>query len=674
MLALTGCGVTLEEIAAPSPAQSVGAAGKLHGGPNPIQQASITLWETYTYGIAGTSTGRPALSSNSGYGSAAYRIGSTTTDSNGAWSVASFNCDAGEYVYVTATGGKTASNAAQPNEVLVAPLGACSSLPASVKVDISETSTLAMAYTLGRFASDSTTGANDGAQKIYLGAPAANNASAGSCTNPATSCVASGLGQGFADAIRLVQAVSYTSAKPSGQVNTVPTNADGSVPNATGLIPVALLNTLANVLQSCVNTGGSAVAGDGSACGKLFTATTVGSSVPTDTWLAAVSMAQNPTNNVDTIYKLATPVSAFTPALTAEPASFALAVRYTAASAGANAVQYTNGLGLALTPDDKVIYAAGTANATTATGGLLTLGLDGSYNGGAISSSIASSTRTSIYATPAQLVVTDNAGQAYFQNSAGTYRYQTTGYSLSAPLSNAASAAGLAVDRHNYVCVGVGNSVSCAVDSSSSFSPVTFSSFGRTNFYGITTALAIDAASNLWAAGGGFIVDAPGCALPGICPRAYQDGYAYGAGGSIVIASDGAGWIVLVAPSSVYTTTKSRLASTPPSYSVFLTGAPDSTAGGATIDGGNVIFIGTSVGSLVQFSTATQVSTILNPCFLSAGSTVCTSLLSNSNQPQVDAAGAVWIADATGDLVKIYGLAVPAWPYLGYGVTGVAPQ
>jgi len=85
------------------------------------------------------------------------------------------------------------------------------------------------------------------------------------------------------------------------------------------------INTLADVIAACINSSGG-TAGDGSACGKLFTYATVGGTAPTDTIGAVINILNNPTSNVSSIYVLATSTGPFKPTLSTSPSYWTLPI------------------------------------------------------------------------------------------------------------------------------------------------------------------------------------------------------------------------------------------------------------------------------------------------------------------------------------------------------------
>ncbi|SEG45518.1 hypothetical protein SAMN05421819_3021 [Bryocella elongata] len=668
---LSGCGMSVKDALSTAllASQTSRLSGKLHGGPNPIQQANITLWETWTTGIAGNGaggTGRAAASAST-YGSAAYSLGTTTTDSNGSWTLASFNCDAGEYLYVTATGGKTASNSANPNEVLVAPLGACSDLPTATEtqVNISELSTLAMAYALGNFTSEDAGYLGGGVQKVYIGAPATNNAATAGCTGTGSSmsCVASGLAEGFADAISLTNSTSYTINFPAGAANTVPTDANGNPTNATGSIPAAMINTLGNVLQSCVNTSGGA-APDSSNCGKLFTATTAGGNVPTDTLQAAISIAQHPANSVHSLYTIASTVGIFTPTLTAEPSDYTLAITYTGQNAS-NAASFGQPIALGLLANGQIVFSEIASGGSGKMTGIDTNGVQWANVGAPASAS----------------VIPDNAGNVYTFQQGSIFRSSSSTLSLTTTIaSGTTTVKGGAVDLNNNFYSSPYNDSNALAYVSPSGTTVTSISGPTLSGSPLAAGLAFDASQNLWAGIGNgstyvtqeFVTNGS-CVPPAFCATTLGSATTAPASpiAAVAIAADGSAWGTGLT-SLYHVGSNGVLLGT---YSL-PTNAQDYTL---AMDGTSALFSADAIGGgIYRFDTTALTGQTLNPCSLRNGTsaqlTVCNTGIVSSTSVQVDAEGALWVADYSGSqMTKVLGVAAPAWPYLGYAHPGVKP-
>jgi hypothetical protein len=228
----------------------------------------------------------PAIALKGGIASNAYGQGaiqlvaSTTTAAGtgafnfGTANVAS-NCKTGPYTYITANGGDptgaTQGNV-NPAIELVAVLGSCSSTGASTNVAINELTTVAAAYALGNFATDST-------GTINIGAPLSNS-------------------QGMADAVANAQLL----------VNSATGVANAST--TTMVLPTAMINSLGNSIAACINIGTTSNTATTS-CTNLFSyATPPGGTSPTDTFQAAVNIAKYPGNNVSSILNLASATAA----------------------------------------------------------------------------------------------------------------------------------------------------------------------------------------------------------------------------------------------------------------------------------------------------------------------------------------------------------------------------
>ncbi|MFC6644425.1 hypothetical protein ACFQBQ_02220 [Granulicella cerasi] len=310
-------------------------SGILHGGPNPVIGATMTLYTT-----------------GSDYGASATVISTTTTDSNGFFNFAlpstSAACPSGKFAYVTAYSGSTGSGSSNPNSLLMVPVGSCDANYTTVASTdannvttyvntyngpglwIDELTTAMSAYALSGFMS--VTGGT-----VNIGAPANNTATAST-----TTASAAGLSHAFANALNLFN-------NSTGQPY-----ANYANRSAGGVIPDAEIYLLGNILQACVNSNGvtgtnTATANDGSPCGKLFSMTTppsTGAATPTNTLAAMLNLVHFPNPSVNTwnstctaaasgtttatncLFNLAAASGAYVGALTSAPPDWTLAVVY----------------------------------------------------------------------------------------------------------------------------------------------------------------------------------------------------------------------------------------------------------------------------------------------------------------------------------------------------------
>lgn len=303
-LLLAGCGARLP---ADGPMAGPQLRGLVHGGQQPVSGAAIQLY------AAGTT----------GYGSAATPLLSTPvlSGSDGSFSITGdYTCPSStSQVYLVASGGNPglvpgANNAAL---AMMAALGPCTFLnggvytlnPASF-ITVNEETTVASVIALAQFMGDA----------AHVGTSSTNS---------------TGLANAFGVAGNLVN--SATGA------------ALATTPAGNGTVPLTTLNTLANILATCVNSNGT------TPCTALFGLTTPsGGTAPLDTVQAMLEIALNPSLQVSALYALATPASPFQPTLTAAPNDWTIAVTYggggisnavaIAVDAGGNAWVASNGL------------------------------------------------------------------------------------------------------------------------------------------------------------------------------------------------------------------------------------------------------------------------------------------------------------------------------------------
>jgi hypothetical protein len=274
---LDGCGAGYRTAPALNPANSVALSGVLHGGQQPVTGASIQL---YAVGTTGDGSGATALLTNA-----------VQTDQYGNFSITSdYTCPtASTLVYIVGTGGNPGLSGGANNTAIsmMAALGGCGSLTTSTFVTVNELTTIGSIAAL----------------YPYMTAAAK-------------------LGSGTSDTTQLTSAFAL--------VNEYANIATGSVPGPT--LPIhdyassVEIQTLGNIVAGCINsTGGTA--GDGSACGNLFTlATPSGGTAPADTIGSILDILNNPTRNVGAIFNLSNSTAPFQPSLNAAPPSWMLPI------------------------------------------------------------------------------------------------------------------------------------------------------------------------------------------------------------------------------------------------------------------------------------------------------------------------------------------------------------
>ncbi len=304
---LTGCAgvaTSLQPVA-----QTDAIQGRVHGGQQPIAGATVSL-------IAPGTTG---------YGSAGSTLVTTTTDANGYFTFPRpYTCPANSgLMAVVATGGN--AGAGVNNAIAeAAVVGSCSSLTATTNIFISEVTTVAAAYVMAPFAAVAPPAAT------HIGTSATNF-------------------QGLYNALGAAANLASTTTGMAPAATAVP----GMV------IPTATINTLANILASCVNSGTAGVTS--STCGTLFAAATPpGGTAPTDTFQAAIDIALNPGNNASALYALATPSAPYQPTLTTAPGDFALAIQYTGGQIAQSGL--TSGMAIDAAGNAWVGNGVGTSN------------------------------------------------------------------------------------------------------------------------------------------------------------------------------------------------------------------------------------------------------------------------------------------------------------------------
>ena len=371
--------------------------GSVYGGQTPIIGATVQL---YTVGTSGVASAASALISQTP------TVGQNETTATGGFNLTGlYTCPSpSSEVYLTATGGNPGANSTNSDLALAVALGDCNTLVANAStpgfhIAVNEATTVAAAYALAPFAS--------------------------SLTNVGTTGVEpAGLVNAFANANLLAN---------------YGTGNAGGAGLATGVtVPTSEINTIADILAACVNSGGGA-SGDGSACGTLFAAT----GVTTNTFDAALQIAKHPgASKITALYSTVAPQAPFQPALASAPADFSVAVTYAGSSSLAS-------------PWGIAIDAAGNAWVTNESGTNITEFTP--------SGTAASYTATGLVGP--QSIAIDNSGNIWVANTAGNSVVEFPSGSVNTPSSfTAGGIAGptaIAIDHNNDIFIANlnGNSV-----------------------------------------------------------------------------------------------------------------------------------------------------------------------------------------------------------------------
>jgi hypothetical protein len=265
--------------------------GIVRHGQVPVVGAHVYLLaaDTTGYGDASVSLPEPALTGTSDCLGAYVTIAADGSFAIEAHSTRAANTQ----VYVYTLGGNAVSGN-NPCSCLLAVLGSCSSsgslstFPPMIVVN--EVSTIAAAYTMSGFATDATHVSSSG-----------------------TPLAQTGIANAFVNAANLAK-ISTGAALTT-------------TPAGNGNVPQSEINTLADILATCVG------ATNASECSSLFEDSTAdwtaSGAQPTDTATAAINLTHHPAVNVAALYALSATSSVFTPVLTTQPNDFTVALNFT---------------------------------------------------------------------------------------------------------------------------------------------------------------------------------------------------------------------------------------------------------------------------------------------------------------------------------------------------------
>ncbi len=482
-LLLSGCAASFDAVApATANPASQGLRGNVHGGQAPVVGAAVYLVAASAtgYGTVNTSllnTGASGVSTDTS------GQGYVTTGANGAFRITSdYTCPSSStLVYLLALGGNPGLGASTSNPALaeIAALGPCGALTSSTFITINEVTTVAAMSALAPFTT----------------IPVGTNPTPIAISTSATNIL--GLTNAFTTAANLA---SITTGLPNALT-----------PSGLGAIPVSEINTLADILATCVNSNGA-----GAPCSTLFTATTPsGGTAPLNTVQAMLNITLHPAQNVTALFNLVTGTPPFQPTLpavynsftqtyTGIPNDWSIAIVYTTPS-----ILATNYLAL----DSKSnVWAVGGQNRTAtqlSNSGVL------NYVVGAPNSQ----SQLSANNYNQVLAVDQNDNLWVDNNSYGVTEISKTGALLTDPTANwgyepgngsnydfskdyVAGFGGLAIDATNSLLY-----IGSASNSASALVKANFTGFGLGSYTvgGIfnPTSIALDTNGNIWVANNG---------------------------------------------------------------------------------------------------------------------------------------------------------------------------
>lgn len=299
LFVLTGCSAMNVSPSSPVSVEAGALHGAVHGGVQPVTGAKVYLLE-------GTVTGYGAASKSlltSATGSTADSIGySVTTDLKGGFTITGdYTCDSGKPVYLLVLGGNSGSGV-NANTGLMTTLGNCpTAAPFTFAAStptlwVNEVTTAATAFALSAYMTDPTHFSGSANPQALLGMQhAALN---------------------FTNLVDVATGVARTTAASD-------TNSIG---------PTSLLDTIANILASCVNSTDAQFGNCTTLFGLTLSAGAAGTT-PTNTAAAAINLAHYPAASasvVSSLFGLQPGTGApYQPSLSSAPSDYVLGMVYT---------------------------------------------------------------------------------------------------------------------------------------------------------------------------------------------------------------------------------------------------------------------------------------------------------------------------------------------------------
>jgi hypothetical protein len=446
---LSGC--TLKTTAPSNSAPGPQLSGRVHGGQQPVVGAHVYLFAAGSTGYGTASTSLLTVGTVGSDSLGQY----VATDSNGSFTITGdYTCTSGTQLYVLATQGNPGlpGNQSNPNLALMTAVGQCpaaGNILATVPfIFINEVTTVASVYALAGFMTDL-------AHVSSSGTPLAQ----------------AGIAQAFAAVNNLVTISTGTAL--------------ATTPAGNGTVPQAEINSLANILASCVNSNGASSA----PCTTLFANAQSGGTAPTDTVTAALYIAENPGANISNLFAIPPPTSPFQPSLSSAPNDFTIALKFTGGGLNQPLAIAIDGTGS--------VWAGSSLNATLNQFNGSTGAAISSYTGGGLAF--------------IQGVAIDPFGNtwasSYAQDGGGTFdaisKFNSAGLPLSPStgyaLPHGTNPLGLAIDGSGNIWpANVGGPNLFKLDGTGNIvSPPTGYTGGGLNY---PVAIAIDSSGNVWAA------------------------------------------------------------------------------------------------------------------------------------------------------------------------------
>ena len=332
-LSATGCANFSASTSTSDAIATGGFTGSIHGGQQPVSGSTVTIY----------------AAGNAGYGSAATALASTLSDAGGRFNFGpgsghTFQCpsvnstSASQTLYVVAAGGTTAG-VTNPRIVMMAALGDCATVLAQQpQVNIDEVATVAAVFALQQFYA-----INPANSTSTFGTSARNQLGLANAALSVTNLVEPTSGQAYSTLTRTGAVTGYSTS-----------------PVVTITPDTAKINTIANILASCINSNGSTASG--SACNTLFTSSNPNQPAA-DTLQATYNLAKYPTStfngqsNIPMLFALSTANPPFQPQLATAPSDWTIAVTF-----GSSASQTVNGQPVYLVTRPQNLAIDGTGN------------------------------------------------------------------------------------------------------------------------------------------------------------------------------------------------------------------------------------------------------------------------------------------------------------------------